>query len=198
MAANVAVGGNDLIGKALAGWPALSMLAAVKLLFSMIDHSGVAQRTAVQDNQRPSDDRPTVSWPVQEAEQDDALSSVIVPARRADDNGPSASDTASLPTTPASGMSSARVDRATRVDARDVAHLVSAARTASAALAKDGRSLSRDNLADRMRDDGHAVSNARAGALVRLLRAEEDARSLDRRPVASVAIGPAEWPGVPA
>ena len=30
LAANVAVGGDDIIGKALAGWPALSMLAAVK------------------------------------------------------------------------------------------------------------------------------------------------------------------------
>lgn len=38
LAANIAVGGDDPIGQALAGWPALSMLAAVKLLFGMFDH----------------------------------------------------------------------------------------------------------------------------------------------------------------
>ncbi|MCT2282065.1 DUF2637 domain-containing protein, partial [Micromonospora chalcea] len=57
LAANVAVGGDDLMGKALAGWPALSMLAAVKLLFSMIDHAGDDQRT-VRDDQRTAADRP--------------------------------------------------------------------------------------------------------------------------------------------
>ena len=31
LAANIAVGGHDLIGRALAGWPTLSMLASVKL-----------------------------------------------------------------------------------------------------------------------------------------------------------------------
>ena len=38
LSANVAVGGADPIGKALAGWPALSMLVSVKLLFAMFDH----------------------------------------------------------------------------------------------------------------------------------------------------------------
>jgi hypothetical protein len=42
-------------------------------------------------------------------------------------------------------------------------------------LATDGRSLSRDALADRMREDGYGVSNARACLLVRILRAEETA-----------------------
>jgi hypothetical protein len=57
LAANVAVGGHDPIGKALAGWPALSMLVSVKLLFSMIDHGEVDQGT-VRDDQRPSADQP--------------------------------------------------------------------------------------------------------------------------------------------
>ena len=34
---------------------------------------------------------------------------------------------------------------------------------------------SRDALADRMRDDGHAVSNARACLLVKILKAEDAA-----------------------
>ena len=52
LAANVAVGGADPIGKALAGWPALSMLVSVKLLFAMFDHESVDQRTTVADDQR--------------------------------------------------------------------------------------------------------------------------------------------------
>jgi hypothetical protein len=47
------------------------------------------------------------------------------------------------------------------------------ARAARAALAASGRRLSRDALADRMREDGHAVSNARAGLLVKILKAED-------------------------
>ncbi len=49
LAANVAVGGADLIGKALAGWPALSMPVSVKLLFSMFDHDDGGQRLIVRD-----------------------------------------------------------------------------------------------------------------------------------------------------
>jgi hypothetical protein len=53
-----------------------------------------------------------------------------------------------------------------------VAHLIPAARAARAALTADGRSLSRDNLADAMRNDGHGVSNERASLLVKILKAE--------------------------
>jgi hypothetical protein len=53
LASNVAVGGADPVGKALAGWPAVSMLVSVKLLFSMIGHTQDDQR-AVPDGQRPS------------------------------------------------------------------------------------------------------------------------------------------------
>jgi hypothetical protein len=55
-----------------------------------------------------------------------------------------------------------------------VAHLIPAARAAQAKLAGGGRSLSRDNLADAMRDDGHGVSNPRASFLLKILKAEQD------------------------
>jgi hypothetical protein len=61
---------------------------------------------------------------------------------------------------------------------RDVADLIPAARAARAALAASGRRLSRDALADRMRDDGHAVSNARACLLVKILKAEDTVTTL--------------------
>jgi hypothetical protein len=54
----------------------------------------------------------------------------------------------------------------------DVANLIPAARAARTALAAAGRRLSPDALADRMRD-GHGVSNARAGLLVKILKAED-------------------------
>jgi hypothetical protein len=42
-------------------------------------------------------------------------------------------------------------------------------------LATEGRSLSRDALADAMRDDGHGVSNARASLLLKILKADNSA-----------------------
>jgi hypothetical protein len=76
-----------------------------------------------------------------------------------------------------------------------VANLIPAARAARTALAADGRSLSRDALADRMRDDGHGVSNARASLLVKILRAEEGLATLE--PGRAVASGDPERVGVP-
>jgi len=55
---------------------------------------------------------------------------------------------------------------------------VPAARAARATLASGGRSLSRDNLADAMRDDGHGVSNERASLLVKILKAEQDVTTI--------------------
>ena len=64
------------------------------------------------------------------------------------------------------------------VGIRAVAHLIPAARAARASLATKGRSLSRDNLADAMRDDGHGVSNARASLLLKILKAEHDVTTI--------------------
>jgi hypothetical protein len=175
LAANVAVGGHDPIGKALAGWPAVSMLVSVKLLFSMFDHVDVDQRT-VRDDQRPSADRPAVPGTVLRTDRDDRSSSGTVPSRRTDDTGPSAIGEADRPTP---GRSGDPGDRTAPVDIRTVAHLIPAARAARTALANSGRSLSRDGLADAMRDDGHGVSNARASLLLKILKAEEAVTPFD-------------------
>jgi hypothetical protein len=60
------------------------------------------------------------------------------------------------------------------LDIRTVAHLIPAARAARATLASDGRSLSRDNLANAIRGGGHGVSNERASLLLKILKAEQD------------------------
>jgi len=173
LAANVAVGGDDLIGKALAGWPALSMLVSVKLLFSMFDHVDVDQEAVredqrtVWDDQRPSADRPSISG----TDRDSRSPSGTVPARRTDDGGPFTTGAAIRPAELGPVRSG---DPATRVDISTVTHLIPAAREARMTLANAGRSLSRDGLADTMRDNGHGVSNARASLLLKILKAERD------------------------
>jgi hypothetical protein len=174
LAANIAVGGDEPIGKALAGWPALSMLVSVKLLFSMIDHTAVGQRTGVPDDQR-------TAAPVRDVPG-------IVPAERTNSLAPSATGPVDRTGEAASGRyASGRpggpVNPAVPLDSRSVAHLIPAARAARARLIVEGRSLSRDNLAAVMRDDGHGVSNQRVSLLLVILKAERDVTI-----IASVAV----------
>jgi hypothetical protein len=194
LAANVAVGGADPIGKALAGWPALSMLVSVKLLFAMFDHESVDQRTTVPDDQRTSGTVPDVPGTVRQTGRDDAAPSGTVPAERTNTPAPSATGPADQPAGPTPGQTGApgdaapartgdQGDRAAPLDIRTVAHLIPTARAARATLASDSRSLSRDNLADAMRDDGHGVSNERASLLLKILKAEQDVATIGPTPV---------------
>ncbi|WP_233527386.1 DUF2637 domain-containing protein [Micromonospora craniellae] len=189
LAANVAVGGADPIGKALAGWPAVSMLVSIKLLFAMIDHTDDDQRTIVWDDQRTSATVPDVPRTVRRTGRDDPGRSGTVPGERTNTPGPSATGPAD-PRAGASGGASQSGplgtgnpgDRTAAVGIRTVEHLIPAARAARAAraaLAAGGRSLSRDNLADAMREDGTGVSNERASLLLKILKAEQNVTILD-------------------
>ena len=162
LAANIAVGGADPIGKALAGWPALSMLAAVKLLFSMLDHgpAGDDQRT-VQDDPRTSSTVRDVPRDVPRTGRDEPMPSLLV-------SGPGTAGRSATATDMRLGEFGA------------VANLVPAARAARAVLERNGRSVSRDNLADAMRDDGHGVSNARASLLLKILKSESEPSAVAR------------------
>jgi hypothetical protein len=189
LAANVAVGGADPIGKALAGWPAISMLIAVKLLFALIDHTNDDQRTTVPDDQRTSATVPDVPRTVRQTGRDDAAPSGTVPGERTNAAAPSATGPADQPAAPitltqdgpgqraASGTGDPG-NRAAALDIRTVPHLVPAARAARATIASEGRSLSRDNLAEAMRDDGHGVANERASLLLKILKAEQDVTTI--------------------
>lgn len=183
LAANVAVGGHDVIGKALAGWPALSMLAAVKLLFGMFDHVEVDQPAVVWADQRTSLSALDVPGTDQGTGREESPLSGTVPCERTERQdsaatGPTTRPTAGIPEEAgAPGQTALRrasdpSDHAVTMDVSAVAHLVPAARAARGMLARDGRSLSRDNLAAAMRDDGHAVSNGRASLLLKILKAE--------------------------
>ena len=177
LTANIAVGGADPIGKALAGWPALSMLISVKLLFSMFDHEGIDQRTTVRDDQRTVPDSAEI---VRRTGRKEPPPSGSAAAERTGEPAPSAPGPAERPGEPAPAQPGAPGDVRTGdrvaapLDIQSVAHLVSPARAAQTALVSTGRSLSRDNLADAMRNDGHGVSNARASLLLKILKAEQD------------------------
>jgi len=197
LAANVAVGGADPIGKALAGWPAVSMLIAIKLLFALIDHTKDDQRTTVRDDQRTSGTVPDVPGTVRQTGRDDAAPSGTVPGERTNTPAPSATGPADRPTDPTAGApgdagqpvphgTGDPGDRtAPPLDIRTVAHLIPAARAARTTLATKGWSLSRDNLADAMREDGTGVSNERASLLLKILKAEQDVTTIGPAPVRS-------------
>ncbi|MDG4798830.1 DUF2637 domain-containing protein [Micromonospora sp. WMMD1082] len=189
LAANVAVGGADPIGKALAGWPAVSMLVSIKLLFSMIDHTKDDQRTTVRDDQRTAGSVPDAPGTVQQTGRDGTAASGTAPGERTSAHAPSAIDPADRPAEasggtpggagqPGPGGTGDPGDRAAALDIRAVAHLIPAARAGRASLAAKGRSLSRDNLADAMRNDGHGVSNERASLLLKILKAEYDVTTI--------------------
>lgn len=90
LAANVAVGGADPIGKALAGWPAVSMLVSIKLLFAMIDHTKDDQRTTVRDDQRTAGSVPDVLRTVQQTGPDGTTPPGTAPGERTSNPAPSA------------------------------------------------------------------------------------------------------------
>jgi uncharacterized protein DUF2637 len=183
LAANVAVGGPDPVGRALAGWPAISLLASIKLLFSMFDHDKDDHRTT-RDDQRTVPDRPSVPGTVPGTVPADTRPSGTTNRPGTDNARPSATGTDGAPDAPgapAPGPGAASRGGAP-LDIRDVADLIPTARAGRDALAASGHTLSRDRLADRMRDR-HGVSNARAGLLVKILKAEDRATRLDRSPI---------------
>ncbi len=53
VAANVAVGGSDLIGRTVAGWPAFALLVAIKLLSGLLEPR--LHAAAVPDHRSPDD-----------------------------------------------------------------------------------------------------------------------------------------------
>ncbi len=166
-----------MFGKALAGWPALSMLASVKLLFAMFDHeSKDDQRTTVRDDQRtvPDDQRtsgivPDVPEIVRASGRDDAAQSATVLADRPAD------PTASAPPAAAPGGAGHPAAPVAPVDVRTVLHPdpggAGGPRDSPRLLACRCRGTT---LPDVMRDAGHGVPNERASLPFKILKAEQD------------------------
>ena len=171
LAANVAIGGHDLIGRALAGWPAVSLLISIKLLFSMFDRRGDDRPVAVPDDQRATAHRPVAADESSDGAEG-STPSWTAPRCGTDDAGPSANGSATAPHLGDVTSEPMPARRDSSPEVRDVTDLVPAARAAHAALAAAGRALSRDALVSQMRADGHSVSNARASTLLKILKSE--------------------------
>lgn len=162
LAANVATAGADTVSRLIAGWPALALLIAVKLLSGMLDSDAPRRPVAVVSRPPSSDaDRPMPQT---------AVPSGSSAMRLAGHGQPSGRAVAgmSLPSEPGivPGMPSA------------IAALLPAARAAAAELEREGRALTRDGLAARLRRDGYLIRNARLTALLEFLRRESTAMSL--------------------
>lgn len=144
LAANVATAGPGTISRLIAGWPALALLIAVKLLSGMLDRPespfGPDSVTDVHDEaSKPAAHRQTASAPT--------TSAMLI-------------DTAAhSPTAP-------------RRPARRSEDLLPAARATRDELYRDGRPLTRDALAVHLRQCGHPVGNARLTQLLQTLRSE--------------------------
>jgi hypothetical protein len=182
LSANIAVGGADPVGRALAGWPAVSLLVSVKLLFSMFDRTAQDHRT-VPDGP-PADgtvpDGRSTPGIVPDGVPDETHSSGTGNGHGVGAAGPAGAGTRSVAGAPGDAPAAPGAGRGGTVTAvGDVADLIPAARAARGALTGAGRRLTRDALADRMRGAGHGVSNARACLLVRVLRAEDAVTTLD-------------------
>ncbi|WP_018801660.1 DUF2637 domain-containing protein [Salinispora arenicola] len=176
LAANVAVGGSDWIGRAVAGWPALTLLVAVKLLFGLLEHPTSGRTTPAFAGPVPATggDGPHAVRPVPVVTDEQPRTEHhpgTVPDRMTDDADradphPTDTDAQEHDYQPAPVSTTA-----------DVSALVPAARTAQQTLTDAGKPLTRQALARQMRADGHAVSNARASVLVKLLSAETGGQS---------------------
>ncbi|HEY2673423.1 MAG TPA: DUF2637 domain-containing protein, partial [Rugosimonospora sp.] len=135
LAANVAVGGDDSVGRALAGWPAISLLVSIKMLFSLFDHDeedrpmvpsrpsvpGTVPET-VRADQRTVPDSPAVRGTVRGAVHDGSVSSGTAGL------GVALGRSLGGPETPAGTRR-----ESVRLDARDVVALLPLARQAHTA-----------------------------------------------------------------
>ena len=192
-AANVAVGGTDLIGRAISGWPAFALLVTIKLLFSLFDHptgpapaetttAAATPDTAGNHAHPPGNASPPAAPDTTSPEQ---------PKTTHDDRAGS----------PAHGACSHRPDRPTprpqaaaTSRALDVSALLPTARAARDALAARGQRITRAGLARQMRADGHPVSSARASLLLKMLAtesAQHTSEPASTRPRAHAATAPA-------
>jgi hypothetical protein len=175
LAANVATAGPGTVSMIIAGWPAAALLCAIKLLTGMLNRPTASPCRPIDDQ----DGSQEVSRPaVLTTDPPGAVGPAARPASAR--TPPIASATAdrhqelAQPRTP-----SAEQQPATSLTPV-IAELLPAARAARDALHRDGRRLTRDALAARMRRNGFPVRNARLTPVLEALRNEAPTRSPSR------------------
>jgi hypothetical protein len=162
LAANIAIAHPDAVSRVIAGWPALALLLAVKLLSSILERPNLPDAVSAAADEASQAIGPTSTAP------DTMLAGPFEPssdAHRAKirprpaeprDNQPSPSPPAAHPA----------------LDSRQ-AELLPAARAARDGLRQDRLPLTRDALASRLRQHGHPIRNASVTPLLRQLRHEQ-------------------------
>ncbi|NJC70032.1 DUF2637 domain-containing protein [Planosporangium thailandense] len=175
VAANVAVGGSDPVGRLVAGRPAVALLVSIKLLSGLLDAApaGTAMNgtppdgTAGPGPSGPANPVPgagTGSGPDRQK-----------PVNRDGDRHDGTAGTAQP------------VDRSRT--GTDLAGLEAAARLVRDRLIAQGSPVNRRNLAAGLRAGGHRVRNDRLGHLLHVVAGEADARSapVNGKPVSTPA-----------
>jgi hypothetical protein len=180
LAANIATARPDAISRIIAGWPALALLIAVKLLSGILahqgSHAGLAAPVSKAVGSADAYGRPgRASLPPSPVHSGPAGHGGVsrsraqrqprIPARRAATAHPS----------PDSGP-----PPAPGVDPR-VRALLPAARTVREELERDGRALTRDVLAACLRQQGCQIRNSRVTLLLRALRDDAGGLSVPAR-----------------
>jgi len=173
LAANVATAGPGTISRLIAGWPALALLIAVKLLSGMLGRGAGPCPAAVLDvtpSRAPGNGT---------SNGDGAAPRQAAPVR---------SGSASISTRPVGWRTpdpSPTAEPGTVPDlAPGVAALLPAARAARDGLHRDGRPLTRDALAARLRQAGYPVRNSCLTPLLHALRSEPASQNGRKRSVA--------------
>jgi len=157
LAANIATAHPDPVSRVIAGWPALALLLAVKLLAGIFERPHVpdtADAVAGQASDRASS---AISIPGPAGPSESTARAHLAEVRP----GPTEPrDNQLSPSLPAAGPAPG---------GREIA-LLPAARAAMDELRQDGIPLTRDALADRLRQHGHQIRNASITPLLRQLR----------------------------
>jgi hypothetical protein len=179
MAANVATASPAMISRLIAGWPALALLIAVKLLSGMLDQRAASSPAMILVSKARHHDQPaSAASSVRPGLPGSARPRIAAAVPRKARAGRGAS--------PTTGTQPGTV----RSVPADVS-LLAAARAASGAMQRDGRRLTRDALATVLRENGYPVSNSRLTSLLRTLRSELSSPSARPRRIRNVAPGAA-------
>jgi len=159
LAANIATADHGTMSRIIAGWPAVALLIAVKLLSGILEHRTATASEPISTHAGGPDARPS------------PLAVPNLPAGPADPSSSRPHRTGSRADRPRPAARPAGQAPSGTVPGEIVA-LERAARAVRDELHRDGRPLTRDALAARLRAAGHPVRNARLTPLLAALRAE--------------------------
>lgn len=165
LAANVATAGPGAVSRIIAGWPAVALLIAVKLLSGILGQHATARpdtvpsRLASDQNTSDPSSAAAVPMPSRRSSIPRSQTTGVLPGPRG--------STGTHGTRPTAGTESVVIP-----DLAAIADLLPAARAARDELHHGGQRLTRDALGARLRDNGHSVRNSYLTQLLQALRTE--------------------------